>query len=93
MGVDLLGVNCGRGLDDNLEVLKELRQATELPIWFKPNAGKPELDAQGDTVYRMSPEEMGAQVGDWIDNGAQVIGGCCGTSPQHLGQIAGAVQH
>lgn len=91
LGVDLLGVNCGRSLEENLAALKELRQATHLPIWFKPNAGLPQLDAQGNAYYAFSPEDMGAQVPLWIEAGAQVVGGCCGTTPAHLEQIAKGV--
>jgi len=89
--IDLLGVNCGRSLDENLEALKELRAATDLPVWFKPNAGLPKTDSQGNSVYEIRPEEMGALAKVWVENGAQVVGGCCGTSPEHLAQIAGSV--
>ncbi len=88
LGVDVIGINCGRSLDENLKSLQELRSATDLPIWFKPNAGLPELDAEGHPVYSLSPAEMGLRVVDWIAAGANVVGGCCGTSPEHLRQIA-----
>ncbi len=88
LGVDVIGINCGRSLDENLKSLQELRSVTDLPIWFKPNAGLPELDAEGHPVYSLSPTEMGARVCDWVAAGANVVGGCCGTSPEHLRQIA-----
>jgi 5-methyltetrahydrofolate--homocysteine methyltransferase len=87
-----LGVNCGRSLDENLEALKELRAATDLPLWFKPNAGLPKSDGQGNSVYDLAPEEMGALAPKWIEQGAQVIGGCCGTSPDHLAWIANSAR-
>ena len=87
-GVDVLGINCGRSLDDNLAVLKELRVLTEKPIWFKPNAGLPEIDENGKTVYSVTPEMMGKAAREWIAAGANIIGGCCGTSPAHLHEIA-----
>ena len=90
--VDLIGINCGRSLDENLAVLKEIRQATTLPIWFKPNAGLPETDTEGQAIYRITPTEMAGRVPDWIAAGAQVIGGCCGTSPEHLREIAQTVR-
>lgn len=90
LAVDVLGVNCGRSLEENLAALKELRAATDLPIWFKPNAGLPKMDAQGNAYYSVKPQEMGALVPEWIAAGAQVVGGCCGTSPEHLTQIARA---
>jgi 5-methyltetrahydrofolate--homocysteine methyltransferase len=87
-GVDVVGINCGRSLEENLKALQELRAATDLPIWFKPNAGLPELDAQGKPAYSVTPSAMGALAGEWIAAGAQIVGGCCGTSPEHLREIA-----
>jgi 5-methyltetrahydrofolate--homocysteine methyltransferase len=87
-GVDVVGINCGRSLDENLNSLKELKTATALPVWFKPNAGLPRLDDDGCPVYDVSPENMGFYACDWVEAGANVVGGCCGTSPEHLQQIA-----
>lgn len=92
LGVNVLGINCGRSLEDNRKALAELRSATTLPIWFKPNAGLPVLDEEANTMYTVSPEQMGAEAASWIAAGAQVVGGCCGTSPAHLGAIARAVK-
>jgi len=91
LGAQVLGINCGRSLDENLEALRQLRAATDLPLWFKPNAGLPEVDAEGNPIYRLSPAEMGAQAALWLQAGAQVVGGCCGTSPAHLQAVAQAV--
>jgi 5-methyltetrahydrofolate--homocysteine methyltransferase len=90
--VDLIGINCGRSLDENLANLHELRQVISLPIWFKPNAGLPRVDDNGDTIYELSPQQMGEQVPAWLAAGAQVVGGCCGTSPAHLQHIAQSVK-
>ena len=92
LAVDVLGINCGRSLEENLAALGQLRQATDKPIWFKPNAGMPEMDEDGKPTYSVSPAEMGALVPAWLDAGAQLVGGCCGTSPEHLAEIAGAVK-
>jgi 5-methyltetrahydrofolate--homocysteine methyltransferase len=89
---DVLGINCGRSLEDNQQALLELRSSTDLPIWFKPNAGLPHLDENMIAVYDLTPEAMGAQVSEWLADGAQVVGGCCGTSPEHLVEIARAVK-
>lgn len=91
-GVAAVGINCGRSLEDNLVALTELRQATDLPIWFKPNAGMPHTDEQGRLQYDVTPEMMAGQVPVWIAAGARLIGGCCGTSPEHLKAIAQAVR-
>ena len=91
LGVAALGINCGKSLEDNLEALNELSQVTYLPIWFKPNAGLPKIDAEGNTSYDVSPEDMASHVSKWIENGARIIGGCCGTTPQHLKAIHDAL--
>lgn len=92
LGVNLMGINCGRSLDENLAALKELRAAISLPIWFKPNAGLPATNSLGDLHYDLTPERMAAPVASWVEAGAAVVGGCCGTSPEHLGAIAAAVK-
>jgi len=86
--VDLIGINCGRSLEDNLNALKELRETTGLPVWFKPNAGVPKIDKEGNTVFDVDPEQMGQQAPEWLKAGAAVVGGCCGSSPGHVRQIA-----
>lgn len=91
-GVAALGINCGRSLEDNLKALGELRAATDLPLWFKPNAGLPKMGADGKTYFDVTPAEMGAAAAAWRAAGASLTGGCCGTSPEHLAAIAGAVK-
>lgn len=90
-GVAALGINCGKSLDNNLNALKELADATDLPIWFKPNAGLPKLTDDGKPFYDVTPEIMASHVASWIEAGAKIIGGCCGTSPTHLKAIAEVV--
>jgi len=88
-----LGINCGKSLDDNLESLKQLRQSTDLPIWFKPNAGLPKVDELGNPYYDVTPDEMGDLIEEWINAGANFIGGCCGTSPEHLRSISNRIKN
>ena len=90
-GVAALGINCGKSLEDNLNALKELANATDLPIWFKPNAGLPKLTDDGKPFYDVTPEIMASHVESWIESGAKIIGGCCGTTPAHLKAIAEVV--
>jgi len=92
MQVNALGINCGKSLEDNFNALKELRAATNLPIWFKPNAGMPHSAADGSTYFDFTPEQMAEHAADWIAAGAQIVGGCCGTSPEHLAAVARAVR-
>ncbi len=91
-GLAALGINCGKSLEDNLSALRELANATDLPIWFKPNAGLPQLDETGLPVYDVTPQMMAGQVPAWAQAGARIMGGCCGTSPDHLKAIATQVE-
>ncbi len=91
LGVDVIGVNCGRSLPENLDNLKTLRAATHLPLWMKPNAGLPHMGKDQRAVYDVTPDDMGTQAAEWVAAGARIIGGCCGTSPEHLRHIAQAV--
>ncbi len=91
-GLAAIGVNCGRSLEDNLKVLGELRAATGLTIWYKPNAGLPRNDSEGQMVYDTTAQMMADQAPGWIEAGASLVGGCCGTSPQHLQAVARAVK-
>lgn len=91
LGADMVGVNCGRSLEENLINLQEMRAATDLPIWMKPNAGLPRMTDDDVAIYDVTPDMMGQAAASWIQAGAQIVGGCCGTSPQHLQAIAQAV--
>jgi len=86
-GADLVGTNCGGGIAQMVEVARQMREGTSLPLWCKPNAGLPEL-VDGRTVYRQSPEEMVCQLPLLVEAGACVVGGCCGTGPEHIRLIA-----
>lgn len=82
-GADVIGSNCGNGIAAFIPICKELRAATSLPIWIKANAGQPEY-VDGKIVYRITPKEFAAYVPAVRAAGANFIGGCCGTSPEHL---------
>ena len=82
-GADVIGSNCGWGIEEIIDVAQIMRPATELPLWFKPNAGMPEL-VDGTTVYRHTPEFMAMRIPDLIDAGASIVGGCCGSTPEHI---------
>ncbi|HUU68829.1 MAG TPA: homocysteine S-methyltransferase family protein [Planctomycetota bacterium] len=86
-GADLVGSNCGTGIKDMTEVAALMRPATNRPLWIKPNAGLPEL-VNGQTVFRETPAEMAAQFPALVKAGARVVGGCCGTTPEHIRQLA-----
>jgi len=93
LGADVIGINCGKGLDENTECLKLMRDATTLPLWFKPNAGKPEIGPDGKTYYHVSPEEIASRVPEWLAIGAQLIGCCCGSTAEHIQAVASVVKN
>jgi 5-methyltetrahydrofolate--homocysteine methyltransferase len=84
IGAAAVGANCGAGPSNYVKVAGLLRSETDLPIWIKPNAGLPVV-ADGRTTYDMGPEEFASFVPKLIAAGANLIGGCCGTTPAHLG--------
>ncbi len=88
--VQLVGSNCGSGIENMVEIARIMHKATTLPLWIKPNAGTAQLEG-GKTVYKELPEQMARSVPDLIALGAKVIGGCCGTTPEHIRMIAEAV--
>jgi methionine synthase I (cobalamin-dependent) len=82
-GADVVGANCGLGIDGYIPVCARLKKATHLPIWIKPNAGLPEM-LDGHIVYRTTPEEFAARAPALRNSGADFIGGCCGTTPEFI---------
>lgn len=86
---ELIGSNCGRGPADLVEITRILHEETDLPLWIKPNAGLPKLVA-GETVYEQTPEEMAGYFPKLVEAGASVIGGCCGSTPEHIRRLAQA---
>lgn len=83
LGVDLVGSNCGLGIDGIYAILEKMRGVTSLPLIAQANAGLPEL-RDGETVFPGTPEEMTAYHQRLIELGVRVIGGCCGTTPAHI---------
>ena len=89
-GVAAIGANCGRSLEDNDTVVHEFLQATTVPVWIKPNAGVPQV--VGDSVvYEADPATLAAHIADYARQGARIVGGCCGTTPEHIAAIAHAL--
>ncbi len=82
-GADVIGANCGQGIDGFVSICKRLNSATDRPIWIKANAGTPEWD-DGNLVYRTQADEFAAYAGDLIEAGASFIGGCCGTNSEFI---------
>lgn len=89
-GADVVGSNCGNGIEQMIEITREFRANTDKPILIHANAGVPEL-IEGKTVFRQGPEEMAAQVATLVEAGANIIGGCCGTTPEHIAAMKAEV--
>ena len=83
LGVDGLGMNCSLGPIQMKEFIKDFTANTNLPIIVNPNAGLPRSE-NGKTIYDISPEEFANIVSDFISNGVSIVGGCCGTTPEHI---------
>ena len=81
-----IGANCGVGPDVAVKLAAKLRDASDLPVWIKPNAGLP-MVKDGKTVFPMSPEEFASYVPKLIAAGANFIGGCCGCGLEHIRQV------
>jgi 5-methyltetrahydrofolate--homocysteine methyltransferase len=91
LGLAALGLNCGRSLDDTAQLVQQFRAAdTTTPLWVKPNAGVPKVVADG-VVYPEDPDSFAARLGEFAAQGAQIVGGCCGSTPAHLAALAGAL--
>ena len=84
LGADALGTNCSTGPDKMVDVVRRMASVTTVPIIAKPNAGLPSLDRNGNTVYDMGTKEFVSCMKALVEAGASVIGGCCGTTPEHI---------
>lgn len=91
-GADIVGANCGNGIENMIEITRQIREALpEVPIMIQANAGKPVLE-NGKTLFKDTPEDMAKRVPELIAAGANIIGGCCGTTPDHIRAIVKAAK-
>lgn len=91
LGADAVGLNCSTGPMEMVAAVEQMREVAYIPILAKPNAGLPQLE-DGVTVYRMSPEEFATAGAALVKAGASIVGGCCGTTPAHIGALADAIK-
>jgi 5-methyltetrahydrofolate--homocysteine methyltransferase len=90
-GADVVGMNCGRGPDRAIVIIREMRAVTDVPLVAYPNAGLPVTT--GDTVtYELGPEAMAAHYPALLDAGCNIVGACCGSNPEHIRRIADVVR-
>jgi len=93
LGVAAIGANCGTTLENMEAIVKECSaMAAGLVIWAKPNAGMPALGDDGAATYNVTPEQMGEFANRYVQAGARIVGGCCGSTPAHVAAIARAVK-
>ena len=89
-GADLVGSNCGNGSARMAAIAREFKKHAKRPLLIQPNAGVPEL-RRGQVLYPETPEFMAGMVGELLESGASIIGGCCGTTPDHTRAMRAAL--
>jgi 5-methyltetrahydrofolate--homocysteine methyltransferase len=91
-GAHIVGANCGNGIANMIEIARQMRAAAPgVPILIHANAGAPVLE-DGKTVFKETPDFMALRVKELVEAGANIIGGCCGTTPDHIAAIARAAR-
>ena len=86
-GADIIGANCGNGTAGMIEIVREIRALDpQVPVLVHANAGLP-VYQDGKTVFPESAQEMASQIRELVEAGASIVGGCCGTTPEHIRQI------
>src|SRR5205823_4462158 len=91
LGVDLVGLNCATGPAEMSEHLRYLSRHARVGLSVMPNAGLPELGPHG-AVYPLTPEELASALAIFVQEyGTALVGGCCGTTPEHIRQVVAAV--
>jgi 5-methyltetrahydrofolate--homocysteine methyltransferase len=85
-GADVIGSNCGNGIERMISIAEEFQKCTTLPIMIRPNAGLPTLEGEA-LIWPDSPDLMAEKCGALLSLGVNIIGGCCGTTPGHIAAI------
>ncbi len=86
LGADAFGCNCSTGPVQMIELIRKMKPYAEIPLIAKPNAGMPKLQ-DGKTVFDLGPEDFGKLTAAMVEAGASIVGGCCGTSPEHIAAL------
>lgn len=87
LGASAVGVNCSAGPDKMVSLIEAMAEVTTIPLIAKPNAGLPELDADGNTVYNMDSTDFAEGMAALARAGASILGGCCGTTPEYIEKL------
>ena len=92
LGADAIGLNCSYGPDKLMGVIRRISAVASVPVIFKPNAGIPCV-RDGKTVYDISPDTFAQYVLEAVDSGVNIIGGCCGTSPEYIEKLRNGIEN
>lgn len=85
-GAEVVGANCGQGIEGFIPICRRMRAATDRPLWMKANAGLPEM-VEGKAVYRTEPDAFAGHLAALRQAGAAFVGGCCGTTPEFIAAL------
>jgi len=91
-GVPVLGSNCTLNSEEMVDLVKIMREKTSLPLIAQANAGKPSLSTEGEVSYSQNLEDYVRHIPQMIKNGANLVGGCCGTNPDYIKKMAGIIK-
>ncbi|MCB8969330.1 MAG: homocysteine S-methyltransferase family protein [Thermoleophilales bacterium] len=93
MRVDIVGLNCSTGPEDMRDAIRYLGETASVPVHCIPNAGLPLQGPDGETIFPETPEQISAALGGFVERyGVSIVGGCCGTTPEHIAAIAERVE-
>lgn len=86
-GAEVLGSNCGDLVEEMPQLAMKMREITDLPLIFEVNAGRPRVDEEYRSIYSLGPQGLAEIASQLAEAGANIIGGCCGTTPEHIAAI------
>ena len=88
LDVDVIGLNCSTGPEDMRDAIRFLGENSPLPVHCIPNAGLPLQGPDGETIFPETPEQISKVLGEFVErNGVSIVGGCCGTTPEHIAAL------
>ena len=92
LGACAVGINCSLGPEQLLSIVRNFKELIQIPLIVKPNAGLPTITAEGEVLYPMGPEDFAKHMLPLVDAGADLVGGCCGTSPAYIAALKKALE-
>ena len=91
-GAEVLGSNCGDLVEEMPQLASKMREITKLPLIFEVNAGRPQVDEKYRSIYSLEPQGLAEIAVQLVEAGADIVGGCCGTTPDHIAAIKGRLE-